>query len=585
MIRMTRVGVRCLSLLVGVWLLASAGCHGVTATSGGKLYAQNMPGTISGPPVILAVSPMEPTAVPGELLKLSVSARDPSGGALKFDWNTYTGILGSPVQVGNTSEVLWASVACVSAGKPEIRVTITNSAGVSTRLLFAVTWNGPICKNHYCQFKLEQSVLTFDLTGQEGGCTTEVPVFIPEGITLDGRGKLLRAVDPEGGTFIGPILLNYGAVAHVRNLKVQAQLKDACFGGAEGLRGILLQNASGSVEDSEVLDVRRNAGGTLSGCQEGTAIEVRNVPIEPSSKQGARRPVRLLRNKISGYQKAGIWVDGQVDVIVRDNAVTGSGPVLEIAQNGIQLGNGVTGQVMGNRISKHAYAGKGATALGILGLGGQDVIIQGNMLTDNDVGIRLEQANVDEGGSRARTRIQVLANTLQADAVTNGTPYQAGILDLSSGGNIIYSNTITGAGYVPTNLASRMEVTPVAVTAEAASKIVFLLPPQWTEVGPRNHRRSCSNGVIVQSQDANGNLSRPALAEFTLSASGAVGTNPTFYADPACEQEISKLNLSTPEAKAVFYINSFEEGEVTLTLSNGSLSGTLDLSIPPYTYL
>lgn len=526
-----------------------------------------------GPAVVGATSPLRLSAGPGELLTMSVEAEDPSGGPLTFSWGANTGTLGVPVRTGNTSEVPWTALSCLPAGeRPTIEVTITNMGGLSTIVRFGVTWSGPACGHPPCNVQLVQPLLTL-----QADCTTDTPVFIPDGFMLDGAGRTLVAEDPAGGTFTGAILRNQGAAMHVRNVKLRAQglLKEGpCDEGDDRLRGILLLGASGSVVDSEVLDIRRNqpaAGtpeGTPRGCQEGHAIEVRNRDAS------VQRQVELLRNQVSGYQKGGILVAGSVDATVADNVVTGAGPVAHIAQNGLQLSDGATGQVTGNQVSGHSYAGGNDVATGILVAGGpyfgiawvRDALIRGNTLTGNDIGIYLDQAEADGSAPAEPTRIQVLDNTLRNDAVTNSYPYQAAIADLG-GGNTIHSNVITGAGYDP---ATQPGATfDVDVVAGPASRLVFLTPPREAVIG------ACSERVVVQSQDVSGNLSRPAAATFNLTAQGAAAAGLALYADPGCEgPEIDTVNLSTPEAAAAFYFRATQGGALTIQVSNGTLSGS-----------
>jgi hypothetical protein len=307
--------------------------------------------------------------------------------------------------------------------------------------------------------------------------------------------------------------------------------------------------------------------GTPRGCQEGFAIEVRNRDAS------VQQQVELLRNQVSGYQKVGILVAGRVNATVTDNVLAGAGPVAHIAQNGIQLSDGATGQVTGNQVSSHSYTGGGDVATGILVAGGpyygialvRDALIQGNTLVGNDVGISLSQAEADGSGLTEPTRIQVLDNTLRNDAVTNSYPYQAAISDLG-GGNTIHSNEISGAGYDPVTQPGATFA--VDVTAGPASQLVFLTPPRGAVAG------TCSGKVVVQSQDARGNLSRPGSAMSDLTAQGGAASGLAFFADPRCEgPQINSVDLSTPEAAATFYFKAGQEGALTIQVSNGTLSG------------
>ncbi|MBN1205923.1 MAG: right-handed parallel beta-helix repeat-containing protein [Myxococcaceae bacterium] len=524
------------------------------------------------PPSIVAASPTTLTAAPGELLKLSISAEDPSGGTLSFGWKANTGTLGVPVQTGDTSEVLWTALSCVPSGvMPTIEVTVTNSVGLSIRVRYEVSWSGPACGHPECKARLGQELITL-----EDDCITDTPVFIPDGLTLDGAGRVLTAVDPVGGTFGGAILRNRGETAHVRNVKVRAQgllTEGPCAAGSERLAGIRLLGASGSVVESEVSGISRNQrvadnpAGVPWGCQEGFAIEVRNPDASVA------REVELLGNSVSGYQKAGLLLAGRMQVHVASNTVTGAGPVGHIAQNGIQLSDGATGQVTGNQLTGHAYTGGSASGSGILVAGGplfgiafvQDAILEGNTLTGNDVGLNLYQAEANGGSPVMPTHLRVRNNTLHNGAVTNPA-YQAGISDLGTG-NLISSNIITGEGYDPNTAPGA--TFDVDVLAGAASQVVFLTAPEGVAAG------ACSGSVVVQSQDAQGNLSKPAPEEFNLTASGEAASGLTFHADPECAgPAVSTVALSTAQAEAAFYFKAPQPGTVTLTVSNGALSGS-----------
>lgn len=548
------------------------------------------------PPTITSSSPTEQKATPGDLLDLSVVATDSSGGPLTFKWKANTGTLGFQQDAKNTSTVQWTALSCVPAGvNPTIEVTITNPSGLSVRRHFTVMWNGPACGHPPCDLQLGFNLLTL-----QKDCMTDVPVFIPGGFTLDGAGKSLVAVDPAGGTFTGAILRNRDWSMNVDRLTVKAQgLKGgACHGGDDRLVGILLRNASGSVTNSEVLDIRWSQPGagspesSLRGCQEGFAIMVR---IE----DGTARNVELKGNEISGYQKAGIVVSGPVNTTVINNKVQGSGPVEDIAQNGIQFSNGATGKLTSNTISSHSYAKhckpddqgcvpEVASAILVLTASsqgssgsGRDTYLSSNTLTNNDVGIYLQKPEPDNSGSDGEARmntLKVYENTLQNDAVTNGIPYQVGILDTSGNGNIIYSNTVAGAGYNP---ATRPNATyDVQVFGVGATSQVAFLQAPFAAVG-RSGKGFCSSEAIVQSQDVNGNLSMPTSRTFKLEASGRGGASEiTFHEEPDCKgREIKTVELTRPEATASFYVKGRGWGTVTLSVSNGSMEGSADMQI------
>src|SRR5258708_6601365 len=64
-------------------------------------------------------------------------------------------------------------------------------------------------------------------------------------------------------------------------------------------------------------------------------------------------------NRVSAYQKGGIVVNGAgTTATVTNNTVSGLGPVVFIAQNGIQVSRGAIASVRGNSISDNFYTGE-----------------------------------------------------------------------------------------------------------------------------------------------------------------------------------------------------------------------------------
>lgn len=245
--------------------------------------------------------------------------------------------------------------------------------------LFAFT-NGPA--EAACTFLTSGSTMT--LTGD---CTTDTTITIPDSFTLDGDGWTITAVDPGVGHFHGGVVENGGSVANVVNLTIMgsALSNTHCDGGAARLRGIFFVGASGSIVGNTVDDINQ---GTSSGCQEGNAIEARNSPFDGSHP--GTEVVTISGNSISAHQKTGIVVNGDVDATIHNNVVTGISATLAIAQNGIQVGFGATASVKRNTVSNDWFTGSDWFSAGILIFEAQDVTVQGNTLTDNEVGIAIE---------------------------------------------------------------------------------------------------------------------------------------------------------------------------------------------------
>jgi parallel beta-helix repeat protein len=265
---------------------------------------------------------------------------------------------------------------------------------------------------------------TFRTIGQtmqlQSDCWTDATLSIPDGATLDGRGRTITAVDPAGGHFLGAVVRNAGSTAHVRNLTIEARgLADVC--DSEGppdqrLRGILFQAASGSIVRNRV----RGPNQTGSGCQEGGGIEVRGAL---PAQGGPLLQVTIADNRVQGYQKTGVLVSGLVEADVVGNWIEGLGPVSFIAQNGIQLSLGARGGVQWNRVEQNIYTGGDAASTGILVIeAGSPLEIELNRIEDNDIGIRVKstsdsyvRANVVRGSTYDGIAIDGLEATTQGN--------------------------------------------------------------------------------------------------------------------------------------------------------------------------
>jgi Right handed beta helix region len=176
----------------------------------------------------------------------------------------------------------------------------------------------------------------------------------------------------------------------------------------------------------------------------------------------------ITGNTVSQYQKGGIVVNGgNVSANITGNTVTGLGRVNYIAGNGIQLGFGAHGVILGNTVSGNAYTGaNNASSAGILVFGGcgdpqvTGVQIDLNTVVNNDMGIYL--VNNDDScttPATSPTHDDVLLNRVTNDTVSNisgngdGRGYQAGIVDTGNGDSIS-GNRISGVGYQATNSAT-----------------------------------------------------------------------------------------------------------------------------------
>jgi parallel beta-helix repeat protein len=211
---------------------------------------------------------------------------------------------------------------------------------------------------------------------------------------------------------------------------------------------------SANVTGSSVHDIGETP---LNGSQHGTAIYYRAF--------GGTASGTISGNTITHYQKGGITANGNVSATITNNTVTGEGPVSYIAQNGIQVGYGSKATVTGNTVSGNAYTGSNlASSGGILVVGGEcfgpglaytvGLDISKNILTNNDVGVWLFNADANCNAPTTKTNNSVKFNSISNNAVTNTTGYhatcgyQAGVADVGHKDAIV-NNSISGVGYTP----------------------------------------------------------------------------------------------------------------------------------------
>ncbi len=230
-----------------------------------------------------------------------------------------------------------------------------------------------------CTFTTVGTTLNLD-----ADCMTDESIVIPEGMTLDGKGHTITGVDPAAGHFVGAVVTNGGATANVINLTVTVDgLTNTCDAGANRLRGIMFEGASGSITHSTVDGINQGP----SGCQEGNAIEIRNAPFDGTHPD--TQTVLVAHNVVTNYQKTGIIANGDVDVTIAHNHVGASATQENLAANSIQVGFGALGEVVHNQVDGNQWKGTSnyaATAMLIYLVEGVTVgnnVIRGN----SDIGL------------------------------------------------------------------------------------------------------------------------------------------------------------------------------------------------------
>lgn len=342
------------------------------------------------------------------------------------------------------------------------------------------------------------------------------PVVITRSITLTGSaGATIGA--PAGWTAsAGPLppqfasdgllapqalVVAWGHGVHVtiRGLDITGPLPGNGGCGDEEYGILVLSGARAAITDDAVTNIEdANAG--LYGCQFGVGIEIGSeywpTPGFAFKVEDFTGSATITGTTVSGYQKNGITADGPgASVSISGDTITGAGPASAlgriIAQNGIQVSDGASGQVSRDTVSANQYSGPGnASSTGLLIYGGcgdplvKNVTVTGNTFTSNDVGVYLFNAAANcTDAPGTRTGDSVRSNRISDPAVTNTsgysmTPrcgYQAGVADLGNHDAII-GNAISGAGYAshPTCSAAQPYVSHAVDTTGAIDPLVAL---------------------------------------------------------------------------------------------------------------
>ncbi len=209
---------------------------------------------------------------------------------------------------------------------------------------------------------VEQVVINKDLTLQGAGAGTSI-IQAPNSLAVNFNN---------GNDNRGVIYVNNADVT-IDGLTVDG---DGNGNGNYRFMGIIYHNASGTISNSEVLNITDTP---FSGTQHGLAIYILNA-------DGTARTVVVEDNVVANYQKNGITATGaNLTVEITGNEVTGAGPTGTIAQNGIQISGGAGGTVSDNTVTDNWYTGAGWASTGLLINGSGTVDVDGNTLGDNQI--------------------------------------------------------------------------------------------------------------------------------------------------------------------------------------------------------
>jgi hypothetical protein len=273
-------------------------------------------------------------------------------------------------------------------------------------------------------------------------------VVIAEDLTLEGiaspagdaavilppaTGLVANTADVDTGKPIAAQLLvqNAGPVS-ISNLTVDGT-GNAITGCSPDLRGILFQNASGTVKHVAVRNQVPN--GIPSGCQIGESIYV-----QTAAGAGNSSTVTVEKSSVHNYNKNGITGnDAGTTLTLTGNYVQGAGvvPVPGAAQNGIQLGFGATGTIQGNTVIDNIYGDPTvAASANILLYDTADtsgITVTGNRVGNSQLPIAL--ITLGDDGANLGGGVTVTDNHIFGTSA-----YDA--IDVCTNGNTVTGNTI-----------------------------------------------------------------------------------------------------------------------------------------------
>jgi len=157
-------------------------------------------------------------------------------------------------------------------------------------------------------------------------------------------------------------------------------------------QGIGFWNAGGTLQD---VDINNIMDTPFSGAQHGVALYAYNNTGSPYS-------ITCTNMLIDDYQKGGVSLMGTGLTVALTNITTvGEGPTSVTAQNGIQIAYGANGTINNANVSGNIYTGSGWSSAGILLYESGTVNISNSIVTDNYVGIDVN----DSDGSISNTTV------------------------------------------------------------------------------------------------------------------------------------------------------------------------------------
>jgi hypothetical protein len=226
--------------------------------------------------------------------------------------------------------------------------------------------------------------LVYTLTAD---CSVTTAIDIPDGVTLDGAGYTITAVETPGVWYHGETVLrsavgddSAAAVMNVKNLHIETNFT---LGGNSGglLSGIYMIRAGGTIENVSVDGMSHG-----NGVQEGRGIYIKNL-APAGSPAYPEAVVSISDTSITRFQKSGLYLSGNVKFDLKGLTIgRGAGPNGEandgIAANGLTILNGARGSLTDSQVAPNYYKLPADTsATGILVMDSGKVTLARNIVS------------------------------------------------------------------------------------------------------------------------------------------------------------------------------------------------------------
>ena len=295
-------------------------------------------------------------------------------------------------------------------------------------------------------------------------------VTITKAINLVGAGRANTTIDPafadladkfdvvgSGANDRRPIVfVNAPGDVNVSALTVDGNDGADPESCGTDFNGITYLETGGTVNSVTVTGIRAS---DLSGCQIGIAIYNLNGNGDGTNDDAAHS-FTVSNSTVTDFQKNGITAnDTGLTATIISNQVHNSGDPEPIAQNGIQLGFGAAGSIIGNFVSDLAQCSVDACGpdpvndtqgAGILTFGNPTGLsITGNTVTATEIGL------LHDGGAGTHT---ASSNTFSGNLVAN-VYSDDGTLNLQNNQIAGAPYGVIGVGYTSVDIAPIMSVT------------------------------------------------------------------------------------------------------------------------------